>query len=279
MTKSRRLLIVTDLDRTLLSSSYDYHGVVDTLEKLKMLKVPVIPVTSRTFKELELYMRKIPLGELDGGIVAVVEVGGAIHASEHLVKGPKGSSNKIVEIPLAQRLESVSKLIDESIREAMCSSEPLAFTKATTEEIASETGLTPIEARFAKMRSYDETLVFQDARCKRRFIKAALKRGLDVVESIRHVHVGLGIGKERGLLKLIKVIPRFRMGRLTTICLGDSPMDRRMLESCNIAIVIPWDDRVCRVMPRGKHVIISPYPAPRGWSWAIEKVLALQGAL
>ena|GEM_PF-6818416 len=273
------MLVATDLDRTLLSSNFGYHGVVDTLEKLRLLKVPVIPITSRTFKELELYMRDIPIGKLDGGIAAVVEVGGAIHLSERLVRGPIRVSSKTLEIPLAQRLENVSGLIDESVKEAECSSEPLAFTKATVEEIVREAGLAPKEALFAKMRKYSETLVFNDAECRKRFIRAALKRGLDVVESVRQVHVGLGIGKERGLLKLVNVLPHFRTGRIVTACLGDAPMDKKMLESCDVAVVIPWNDGRCRVMPRNKRVLVSPYPAPRGWSWAIERVLALQGIL
>jgi len=264
--------IFTDLDRTLLSSAYECREALGELEALSALGVPVVPVSSRTFGEIAAYAEELPIAKLGGSFVAVAEVGGAVYVSR---KAALGSGEGVVEVPVAARLASVKRAIKESLAEASCKEKPLVFTESDPEEVAEATGLPKRQALLATRREYDEVILFGDTLCKRKFVRSALRRGLDVIEGTKMVHVGLGIGKDRGFRKLLELAPQLR--GLVKVCLGDSKMDEAFLRMCDLAVVVPWEGPRYKASPplASKSYLVSPYPAPRGWVWAVRKALVL----
>ncbi|MEM4035411.1 MAG: HAD-IIB family hydrolase [Fervidicoccaceae archaeon] len=270
-------LIFTDVDRTLLGPRGELDSLRSLLEKLRLLGVPVIPVTSRTSGEVLLLMRSLPLGFVGRARVAVVESGGAILLSRELAwLSAKASRNPTLpsdfaEVPLARPLIEIDKLLDELLAEADCV-DAIRFSKAEAREIARETGMKLEEAELAKTRRYDEALILKDPACRRRFRLLALKAGLEVLEGVKIIHVGSGIGKGRALAFLLRNLLLLEKKPLV-VCLGDSEADRPMLESCDVSVLVPWPDGSYRADLKKAVYIKSPFPASLGWAWTLEKLV------
>ena len=57
------------------------------------------------------------------------------------------------------------------------------------------------------------------------------------------------------------------------IGLGDAPNDQRMLEACDVAVVVRREG--CHhLMPQAEKVIKTEFEAPRGWISGVEAALA-----
>lgn len=266
-------IIFTDLDQTLLNQKYEFSGTEKILKKLSLLKIPVIPCTSKTINEILFYSEKIPIGKINNEFIAIAELGGAIYTSNWslLRTGVIEESTGLIEYPVAEKIENIKKEIYESIPKN-CKEDTILFTEATIQEIIEYTGLPSNQASMARQRKFDEVLIIEDKRCKQSFVKTARKKGLDVILGRKHVHVGKNLGKEKGIIYFLKYYKKAVTQRITTICLGDSSIDEKMLEICDYPYIIPWKNEKNDLNLKKQRYLYSPYPAPHGWSWIIEKL-------
>jgi len=268
-----RNIIFTDLDRTLLNNNYEFAGTEKILMKLSLLNIPVIPCTSKTINEIIFYSKRIPIGKINNEFIAIAELGGAIYTSDWslLRKGTIEESTGLIEYPIAEKIENIKKDIQESIPKN-CKEDTIFFSEATIKEIIEYTGLPSNQASMARQRKFDEVLIIEDKKCKQEFVKTARKKGLDVILGRKHIHVGKNLGKEKGIIYFLKYHKKAAIQRITTICLGDSSIDEKMLEICDYPYIIPWKNEKNDLNLKKHRYLYSPYPAPYGWSWIIEKL-------
>ena len=127
MNRKESWWIVTDLDGTLMDHNYDITPAIETLSWLKQAKIPVIPCTSKTAAEVEVFRNEF--GLIDPYIV---ENGGAVYGGSNHLSG-------CWELVLGQRYEDLRPLLDQ-LSEAI--GYPLrAFKELSNTEIEALTGL------------------------------------------------------------------------------------------------------------------------------------------
>ena len=71
---NKSLLIITDIDGTLMDHNYDFSAALPTIKWLKSINIPIIPCTSKTASEVRLIRESIGLND-----PFIVENGGAIY--------------------------------------------------------------------------------------------------------------------------------------------------------------------------------------------------------
>ena len=141
--------------------------------------------------------------------------------------------------------------------------------------LAAITGLEPDAAAQAKQRHSSEPILWQDSQESLEEMTALLsEKGLHVVRGGRFVHIMGRIDKADAMLWLLD---RYREDRpditWVSIALGDSPNDRRMLESAEIAVVIPGPDGTHMQITKQGMILRPAQPGPAGWNSAIMDIL------
>lgn len=141
------------------------------------------------------------------------------------------------------------------------------------------TGLPLSEASLIKKRLYIMSLIVKrrDEKCISRLGDEVRKRGLGIISGPRFIHIYNGKGKLGVLEKLGKIFPSLRNSVIAYA--GDTLTDKNALERADIAFVMPQPDYKLKVRPQRTDYIIPPYPAPRGWVWAVNKLMTYRSFL
>lgn len=268
------LLVFTDLDGTLLDhQSYDWHPAQRALERLHSLKVPVIPVSSKTAAEIEALMQEIGL---DGPWIS--ENGSAIGLpTELLGEGADVDAGWMITpegVPYAEILA----VLDEARGAGF---HFRGFADMSERELASLTGLDQAGARRARQRHCSEPLVWQGAeRGWPIFVRFLNERGLRVQQGGRfpcvcgHADKGWAVGT------LVQFYRERLPGKaLTTIGLGDSPNDLPMLSAVDYPVLIAPAHRHQVRLTSNRNLLITQAAGPSGWQWAIDHLLEKLGWL
>ena len=156
---SQRLIIVTDLDGTLLDSkSYSFEDARPALEQIRKSDIPLVLCSSKTRAELEVWRDR-----LKNRHPFVAENGGGIFIPEGYfpfpVDGEKRGGYRVVSFGMSYAgiREHFVRLRDE-LRIPVT-----GFGDMTPAGIAALTGLSLDEAVLAKQREYGEPFVFPGA--------------------------------------------------------------------------------------------------------------------
>lgn len=248
-----RWAVFTDLDGTLLDGvTFDFEPAHAMLERLRQANVPVVPVTSKTFDEVEPLARELGLRH-----ALIVESGGGIARWDGAVwrleaRGPTS--------------EVLGKALDEiqartGVRIARYSSMPAA-------EAARASGLTGESLVQSQRRHFSEPFLVESG-SPEEVIAEAAALGLTVRRGGRFLHLGGTGGKGDAVARV-----REELGDLTLVALGDAPMDAEFLVLADIPIIIPRregapDPELVRRVP---HAQVAPVPGPSGWAAAVEGV-------
>ncbi len=253
---------VSDIDGTIVDQSF----TVTEEERraaglLAAAGIPLVLATSKTLDEARIYARKLRLPESCPGHAIIAEEGAVVEAS---------SPGLLPEerLVLAQAPPEPEELLPPG-----CSGSVKNITEMSPEEVSRLTGLPPAEAVAATRRLY--TLALHGPR---RCLEEARVRAAEMGLYARLGRVFLMVGRIRGkaaaLRELLRRSPRLRHSRL--IALGDNEMDLEMLETADIAIVVPPRDGKWP-RPRRCDYLVAPAPAPEGWavvvSW-LARILA-----
>ncbi|MBD0269346.1 MAG: HAD-IIB family hydrolase [Cyanobacteria bacterium Co-bin8] len=273
MTSKTSLLIFTDLDGTLLGSEdYAYAAAVPMLERLGTEGIPVIPVTSKTRREVETLRQRVGLRD-----PFVVENGSAVfiphdQSQFQLPEGEDADGYRILQLGCTYvvaraALKAIAQQLGRPLK---------GFGDWTVEQIEQMTKLAYADAQQAKAREFTEPFMTPKNVEPETLVAVVEDFGFRVVVGDRFSHL---IGGEAGKGAAVRQLTALYQTGLPagstvkTVGLGNSPNDLDMLEAVDIAIVLPGPSGPHpKLADRGWQV--APEPAPEGWALAVEQVLA-----
>lgn len=255
----RSLLVVTDLDASLLDESYAWSAAKPALARLRAANIPLVLNSSKTVDEMldlagELGMSS-PLVAENGGLIAVPDARGA-----YRIELTGLSREFILKKAHALRAEA---------------GYPFAgFSDWTPEQVVRRTGLSLEAARRSQARHATEPILWEGSEAGLEAFRTALAGAqIRIVRGGRFLHLMGMADKADGSAAVLKIFQKAQPEvDWMVVALGDSENDRAMLEAADIAVVLPHVDGA-RVAPSSPKVVHAPMPSSRGWNAAILSIL------
>ncbi|NEQ53837.1 MAG: HAD-IIB family hydrolase [Leptolyngbya sp. SIO3F4] len=266
-----QLIIFTDLDGTLLNGeTYDYAATVPIIQQLKSLKIPVVPVTSKTRVEVSTLRHDVGLTDpfvTENGSGIFVEVN---HNPFNEPPGEQEGDYYVVDLgcPYVQARAAL-RVIANELRHSL-----LGFGDMTINRLQKYTGLSAKDAQEAKAREFSEPFITPKAVTSEQIVETVEAVGFKVVVGDRFSHlIGPEAGKGNAVKRLVSlyqsILPPDET--IVTIGLGNSPNDLDMLENVDHSIVLPGvNGPHPQLSDRGWE--IAPSPAPQGWVEAVTAI-------
>jgi mannosyl-3-phosphoglycerate phosphatase len=272
-TEVRSGIVFTDLDGTLLDHhTYRWGPARPALSRLRHLKIPLVLCSSKTAAELRPLAKRLGLQ-----MPMIVENGGGIWLPrDFLGRPPEGARSDDGEyvVDLGPRyLDIVAVLADLRRRFGFSFR---GFADMTAEEISDICGLAPEDAQRSKQREYDEPLAIgsADPQCVAEFERRINENGMRFTRGGRFYHVTGKNDKGAAVRELLALCKNERPW-IHSVGLGDSPNDLEMLQSVDLAIIVPKPngsiDPVLATSLAGCWT--APCPGPVGWNQAISRWL------
>lgn len=271
--QSPSLLIFTDLDGTLLDhETYSFDPARDALQEIERRGIPLVLCTSKTRAEVERYRRA-----LNNHHPFIVENGGATFIPKDYFTFTYACRKEIagyhvVEtgIPYSQLVAALKMAREES------GVKIVGFSDLSDEEVAWLTGLPPEEARFAKVREYDEPFFVNASEEEAEQVTALLrKRGFLCTRGGRFHHLTGLNDKGKAVSDLVRLFERAH-GELRTVGIGDSQNDLPMLWAVDVPILVQRIDGKHDPTVRVRNLIRAQGIGPQGWRTAVLDLLVRQ---
>jgi mannosyl-3-phosphoglycerate phosphatase len=267
-----RVLIVSDMDGTLLNHhDYEYAAVIPRLAELQKMRIPVILNTSKTFAELESWIKVLAIKH-----PFIAENGSAIfipqgYFSDAVLDGEILDSASFPGYQVIMLGESIQRL------QAFVDAQPVAaidFSRCSVEQAMQLTGLTRQQAIQAQTRQFSLPLSFTDEAEQQQFSQTALNAGYSVLRGGRFLHLLGDTDKGRATQRLQQLYQAADSARYTVIALGDSPNDLDMLLHSDIPVVVKSPSSE-RLNPSMQQLIRTRQAAPEGWVEGVDAALKL----
>lgn len=270
-----KLAVFTDLDGTLLDHySYEFQPAKVSVFLCHELDFPIIPCTSKTYKEIISIRSQLGLGT-----PFTVENGAAIFLPKKWLK-----EYLIDPIDLIEYGEFYIKEFGYSrsywLRQLKTHASDFAhlyhgFADLNAKELSELTGLSEKQAEKANMRHYSEPLHWIGDSCqKNAFIKRMQDAGATLVEGGRFLHVCGEENKGSALEWLFNLIKTQVPGSWSSVALGDSANDIPMLEKTDIAVQIKSMVKPFAELNKKENVLRSSMPGPTGWHEVMMKLIS-----
>lgn len=257
-------LIFTDLDGSLLDHyTYSFKPASESLKQLAVMKIPVIPNTSKTRAELLELRRMLALCD-----PFIVENGAAVYLPQDIglknieeLPVSDGYSYKAFSKPRRHWLEKISLLAPELQIKFH------GFSTMSVEDVVEATGLSTENAELAMARDYNEPASWTGTEAEKDiFITLMQQQGAVVVEGGRFLHVGDLTDKGSAMSWLTELYQRqFPEKRVLSIALGDGNNDKDMLENADMAVVIKSPVHPYPQVTRRDQIYFTKNPGPTGW--------------
>jgi len=259
MPDDARLLVVTDLDATLLDEQYRFDAARPALDALQAGGHPLILASSKTLAEMRDLARRLdlttPIIAENGGVIAWPDGDG------HRIETPGLDRGLLLRHAHAWREAHDAQFV--------------GFSDWTDREVASRTGLALEDAARARDRHATEPLLWHDTEPRREaFADAMARHGIRLLRGGRFWHLMGDSDKADGLQAVRSHYQQaFPTTRWVTVALGDSPNDTRMLEAADIAVVVPNPRHDTPLAVDAPRVLRAPQPGPVGWNAAVTQLL------
>ncbi len=271
-----RRLIFTDLDGTLLNvDDYRCDAALPLLRQLQAQAVPIIPVTSKTRREVE-HLRQV----LDLTAPFIVENGSAffIQRADDCFRPLSETEGLWQETDTYRLLQLGCSYVEarQGLRQVaqIIGSPLLGFGDLSLEQIQQHTGLSRDAAERAKQREFTEPFITPEGMPRSQLIEAVKTAGFRTVVGDRFCHlIGPKAGKGRAAQLLSAVYQaHFPQNPIYTIGLGNSPNDLDLLEAVDCAIVIPGANGPHPALTQ-QGWTVAPAPGAQGWAAALAPLL------
>ncbi len=273
----KKLLIITDLDASFIDENYEYTDALEAVEQLSMLEFPLVFNSSKTLIECSALAKELhlttPLIAENGGIIAVPhdsELSELCQPSPQQTWDPQEESTTLITGLSREYILSEAHQAREENGYAF-----EGFSDWSYEELSSKTGLTHDAAKLAKQRHVSEPILWEDtAERWANFQSQMQAKGIRTLRGGKFIHL-MGPSDKADGLRVTKQLYKTKHPETewVTVAIGDSANDQSMLESADIAIVIPHANGA-QIQVSGTHVIHAKYPASKGWNDAILNLLS-----
>jgi mannosyl-3-phosphoglycerate phosphatase len=268
--KSSRLLVVTDLDGTLLDQqTYSYELCLPALCRLRASRIPIVMCSTKTSAEMLPLWREL---ELDAPFIC--ESGGAIYFPRGYLRAPLPrlkSEEDFEVLELGGDIIPLRLALADAARE--CNVGLQSFGQMSLDEIADLTGLGLEQARRAAQRRYNEPfrVTYGDVE---KLIACLHTKRLTVTQGGCLYHLTAGHTKGDAVARMLQ-LHRQQHGATIAIGLGNSANDWPMLREVERPVLVKnpdgrWDATVVERIP---NVRCTDGIGPAGWTEAIEKIL------
>jgi mannosyl-3-phosphoglycerate phosphatase len=260
------LLFITDLDGTLLDAKYSYEAARPALKLLSDLQIPLVLCTSKTRAEVE-----VCRSQLGNHHPFIVENGGALYTPQRYFSLTINSAAYRDGYAVIEFGDPYHELVQSLMQASAESGCPVrGFHQMSVEEISKRCNMSPLVARLAKQREYDEPfeiLSGDDTRLTEAIVhqKKRWTRG----GSFYHI---LGANDKAHCVNLLIHFYKRFFKNVVTIGLGDGLNDIGFLSLVDIPILLesPAIADLKKAVPQGRH---SPAPGPQGWNAAVLEVI------
>ena len=260
-----KAIIFTDLDGTLLDSRYSFAPAAPALKRIRAEGIPLVLATSKSRPETEL-IREM----LSNADPFITENGGGIFIPGSYfpfpIKGEESDGYRVIRLgagygEIRAALADIRRRSGRNLK---------GFGDMTDEEVAGLTGLTPAEARLAKMREFDEPFIMKDASREeaRRLVEES---GYSFTEG-RFFHITGPSDKGRAA-EILAAFYRSVYGRIATIGVGNSENDISMLKIVDYPVLVMKEDGRYEEVEGLPGVIKARGVGPEGWGRAVPGVL------
>lgn len=262
---SALVIIFTDLDGTLLDhNSYSFAPAVPCLDIIRQQDIPLIFTSSKTTVEIEELCAQTnlyhPYIAENGGLLAVPENYFSPDATSRTYE------KKLIGVP--------RKDIDVALKNVSGLYKFKSFSEMTRSEIMKLAGLDDKQACNANARECSEPVHWRDSSDRlEAFAKHLEDYDLQLLSGGRFHHVMGNHDKATTMSLLLKKYQRYRSKNTTSIALGDSPNDLKMLENADYGVVIPNPDAPNRHLGSRARFIHAGNSGPRGWNSTLTELL------
>jgi mannosyl-3-phosphoglycerate phosphatase len=264
--KKRKLLVVTDLDSSLLDEDYGYDGAVEALNCLRNEGYPLVLNSSKTYAEL----RELA-SDLSQCDAVVAENGGlvAIRATAATIV-PQGEPDNFGFVTQCSGMARANILkIAHGLRQNGGFSFE-GFADWSVEQVMDHTGLDFASAALAMERETTEPILWNGSASEMaEFVDKLKSLGIQVLRGGRFFHL---MGMVDKVLGMQFVVDLYKKAEPTTdwlvVAVGDSANDKAMLEAADRAIVIPHAAGPM-IQPDNFHTLVANHPGSKGWGEAI----------
>ena len=241
------LLVSSDLDATLLDhKNYSFNPAIPSLKLLKKKGIPLILASSKTYEEM-IDVKKT----MGNHYPFIYENGSGIFFRKKIAFG-------VAHKDIKSFLESLRKNFSFEL-----------FSDFSPNQLKKYTGLTEKDAENAMKREYSEPILWDDDNEKlKNFITLVEKNSLVAVQGGRFLTISGQNTKADALLWIKNAYEKEYGVPVTTIALGDSENDIKMLEMADYAILVkhPYKN-----FPQIDHpnIIRTKEIGPLGWNNAL----------
>ena len=263
-----QIIIFTDLDGTLLNhEDYSYEDAKPALKKIKERKIPLIIVTSKTRKEVEILQKELEIEE-----PFIVENGGGIffpRKYHHFKLTSCFSKDGYRIIQLGKSYQEIRNFV-EKVKDKFGIK---GFGDMTVEEVMEHTGLPYEKAKLAKEREFTEPFLIEDESKIPQLQRLAMEEGIKITKGGRFYHfIGEKQDKGKAVEITIKVFKENLKKEIISVALGDSQNDIPMLKKVNIPVLIRKIDGSYENIEL-PNLIKAPYSGSKGWNFAVNSIL------
>lgn len=272
-----KVIIFTDLDGTLLDSSYSFEKALPALRLIRQRNIPLILCSSKTRAEIERYRRRLenihPFVSENGGGIFIPEGYFRPRIKEPVLKQEQLNLQKRDGYYLIRLGADYHEL-----RKALCKlrSEGFdlkGFGDMSVREVATLTGLKVLEAGLSKKREFDEPFLFNGSRVTlRRLRRRIMSRGLNLTSG-EFFHL-MGNSDKGRAVEILKKIYTRQYGRIVTVAVGDGPNDIEMLMAVDHPIAVKrtngrYNSQLIRGLKGIRTLIKADGIGPEGWNRVI----------
>jgi mannosyl-3-phosphoglycerate phosphatase len=261
-----RLLVITDLDGTLLDSrSYSFAAARPALALVKQQGIPLILCSSKTRAEIEVYRER-----LESADPFIAENGGGVYVPAGYFPFRAGDEERdgyqVISLGLRypevrRRLAAIRDRLGIAIR---------GFGDMRVEEVAALTGLTLEEAGLARQRDFTEPFIFTGPKDER-LLREIAADGLRWTQG--EFYHAMGDHDKGKAVAILRELYERQGGSVTIVGIGDSLNDVEFLRAADRPVLVRKES--------GRHDARIDIPGilrtdgigPAGWNEAVLELL------